>query len=204
MKLFILGATGRTGSPLIEQAIKRGHHVTAFVRSPNKISTSTEIPSVIQGDTHNVEQLETTIRGQDAVLSALGSPGLSPTTLLGDTARNIVEAMSRAEVRRLIVVSMGLLFADQGMLASILRRFVLYNAACDSLVMEKVVSETTLDWTIVRPPQLISGLHTGQIRVQIDQLPENGRTMTRGDLAQCMLDEVEGKLHIHKIIGASH
>lgn len=204
MKLIILGATGRTGTMLVEQAIQRGHHVTAFIRSPNKIPASAGLLSVVQGDPCNVAQLEAALRGQDAVLSALGSQGLGPATLLGDAAVSTVEAMSRACVRRLIVVSSALLFPDLGVFASVLRRFVFHNAAYDSLVMENVVSGTTLDWTIVRPPRLISGPHTGQIRVQIDQLPKSGRTMTRGDLAHCMLDEVESERHVRKIIGVCH
>ena len=72
MNLLILGATGGTGRALVEQALALGHTVTAFARNPAKVRTTHPNLRVVQGDISNPESLEAAIRGQDAVLSALG------------------------------------------------------------------------------------------------------------------------------------
>ena len=72
MKIIIFGASGRTGLPLVTQALAAGHNVTAFVRNPNKIQISHAKLRVVQGDLDDAESIEAAIAGHDAVLSALG------------------------------------------------------------------------------------------------------------------------------------
>src|SRR5436309_4769433 len=75
MRLFILGATGGTGRALIDQALERGHRVTAFVRSPQKLGSPREGVTVLQGDPRSVDELRAALPDHDAVLSALGLRG---------------------------------------------------------------------------------------------------------------------------------
>jgi hypothetical protein len=76
LRLFILGATGRTGRTLAAQAGERGHQTTAFVRSPQKLGELRERVNVRQGDPRSVAELREALAGHDAVVSALGPPGL--------------------------------------------------------------------------------------------------------------------------------
>jgi uncharacterized protein YbjT (DUF2867 family) len=117
MRLFILGATGRTGRALLDQGRQRGHSVTAFVRSPEKLAELQDGVVARTGDPRNVDQLLAALAGHDAVLSALAPPGLGPATILSDAARSTVRAMQTAGVRRLLIVSVGILFDDAGILA---------------------------------------------------------------------------------------
>src|SRR5256885_5608698 len=110
--LFVLGATGGTGRAIVDQALRRGHRVTAFVRSPDKLGPSREGLTVLRGDPRNVEELRAALPGHDAVLSALGPPGIGPSTLVADSARSTVAAMRAAGVRRLLVVGVAVLFED--------------------------------------------------------------------------------------------
>src|SRR4030081_2016471 len=115
MRLFILGATGGTGRQLIDQALTRGHQVTAFVRSPEKLKVREGL-SVQQGDPRDTAALTAALPGHDAVLSALGPPGPRRSTILSDSARSTVSAMQSAGIRRLLVVSAAILFEDMGAL----------------------------------------------------------------------------------------
>ena len=72
MKVFVIGANGHTGSQVIDLALARGHEVTAFVRSPEKIKRQHPLLKVLRGDPHNVDELASALKGQDVVVSALG------------------------------------------------------------------------------------------------------------------------------------
>ena len=103
MRLFILGASGKTGTQLIDLALARGQEVTAFVRSPAKITRRHPLLQVQGGDPHRVDELASALPGHDAVLSALGvrlPHFFRPHTLVQECAASTVAAMTRTGVRR--------------------------------------------------------------------------------------------------------
>jgi putative NADH-flavin reductase len=202
MKIFILGATGGTGRALISQALERGHEVTAFVRSPQKLGSLADRVSIQRGDPRTIAELSAALPGHDAVLSALGPPGPGPTTIIRDGARNTVEAMRTSGVRRLIVVSVAVLF-DLGLLGDLLRRTLLKNVGDDSAEMERIVMASGLEWTIARPPRLTNGPLTGRYRIEDGHLPVRSAlaSISRADVAHSLLDELEQNAHVHRIVG---
>jgi putative NADH-flavin reductase len=114
MRLLIIGATGGTGRRVPSQAVERGHSLTAFVRSPQKLGSLLDRVAVYEGDPRNVAELQAILHGHDAVISALGPPGVGPTTIRRDAARSTVAAMQAVGLHRLIVVSAAVLFDDLG------------------------------------------------------------------------------------------
>jgi putative NADH-flavin reductase len=200
MRLFVLGATGRTGLSLTRQAIERGHSVTALVRSPNKIDLRHDRLRVVTGNALDWEQVAAALPGHDAVVSILGATARAPTTICADGARSTIAAMQKTALRRLIVVSSALLFPDMGTLARIVGHFFRFVLA-DTRDMESQVQASNLDWTIVRPPRLTNGKATGSYRV-VSGPPPAG-SITRTDLARCLLDSVQGSAHVKKVIGVS-
>jgi putative NADH-flavin reductase len=201
MRLFILGATGGTGRQLIDQALARGHQVTAFVRSPEKLGAQREGLSVRQGDPRDAAALTAALSGHDAVLSALGPPGPRRSTILSDSARSTVSAMQSAGIRRLLVVSAAILFEDMGALATLLRRTLLRNVVLGSGEMEQVVTASNLNWTIVRPPRLTNGALTARYKVADDRFPSGKRMLSRADVAHFLLDELAHGAHMRRIVG---
>jgi putative NADH-flavin reductase len=200
-RLFILGATGRTGRDLLAQARERGYQITAFVRSPQKLGELREGVTVRQDDPRSVVELRHALPGHDAVLSALGPPGLGRTTVLRDCARSTVMAMQAEGLRRLLVISMGALFPDAGIVGALLRNTMLRNIAEDSREMEHIVMSSGLDWTIGRPPRLTNGQLTAQYRIEDNRLPRGSKSLARADVAHFLLSEVERGEHVHKIVG---
>jgi putative NADH-flavin reductase len=200
MNLFILGATGGIGTAVLEQALQRGHSVTAFVRSPEKITRRDCNLRVEKGDPHQVDQLASSMVKHDAVISALGARSLAKRTLLEDCAKSTIEAMRRSGTHRLLVVSAALLFPDLGLAATLLR-FILHNPMIDSKAMEEVVSGSELDWTIVRPPRLTDQKHTGRFRVEEGRLPRNGSSISRAEVAHFLLQATEDGSYVRAIAG---
>ena len=202
MRLFLLGGTRGTGAQMLQQALARGHQVTALVRSPQKISTRNANLTVIPGDALDGDKLKEALPGHDAVLSALGHAKGSPSTILGDAARLTVAAMKATGVPRLLVVSVAFLFPESGFAGALLRNIILRSNSADSQQMERVVSSSGLKWTIVRPPRLTNGSRTGKVRVEDGHLP--GSVISRADVAWFMLNETEHPAHVGKIVGVCH
>ncbi|MFL6597838.1 MAG: NAD(P)-dependent oxidoreductase [Chthoniobacterales bacterium] len=106
MKLFVIGATGRTGQEIVQQALARGHQVTAFVRSPENITAKSERLTVLKGNVLDENQLFNAMQNHDAVISTLGPRQVfKPSSMLHDSALATTRAMDRAGVKRLVVLS---------------------------------------------------------------------------------------------------
>jgi putative NADH-flavin reductase len=137
------------------------------------------------------------------VISALGPPGVGPTTILRAAARSTVAAMQAAGVRRLLVVSAAVLFDDLGLAGTILRRTLLRNVGDDSIEMERIVIASDLDWTIARPPRLTNGPRTGRYDVENGHLPSRSAfaAISRADIAEFLIHEIQRNTHVHEIVG---
>ncbi|WP_437873927.1 NAD(P)-dependent oxidoreductase [Sorangium sp. So ce363] len=202
MRLFVLGATGSTGTQIVDLALARGHQVTAFVRSPRKIARRDKALTVIEGDPLRVEKLAPALRGHDAVLSALGPSGREAfrrSTLLAECAATTVAAMKTAGVGRLGSVSAALLFPEKA-LRFVVFRWLLQHHIRDLVAMEAVVRATNFDWTIARPPRLIK-TSAETYRSERDALPAGAWEMSFRAVATFLLDCVEQGTHSREIVG---
>ncbi|PIK35867.1 putative flavin reductase (NADPH)-like [Apostichopus japonicus] len=101
MKLAILGATGRTGVHLVEQALEEGHEVVAIVRTPSKVTTEHENLKVVSGDITSTASLKEHFEGCDAVVSCLGAGTLRNVTLYSESIKIIVAAMRETSIKKL-------------------------------------------------------------------------------------------------------
>jgi putative NADH-flavin reductase len=201
MRLFILGATGKTGRALIAQGLARGHSITAFGRS-GILGDSTETFRALVGSPMRVDDLTAALHGHDAVLSALGTRGLGTTSVLADCARASIEAMKRTMIRRLIVISSSLVDKQSGWLSLVLARTLLRHTASDQRAMEKLVTQSELDWTVLRPALLSDGMLTGQYAVSPASagIPASRAGMSREDVAHMMLNAVERSEYVKDIV----
>lgn len=101
-RLLIVGATGGTGRQLVAQALERGFWVTALVRNPARLRLDHERLTVIPGNVLDTASLDAAMRGQEAVLSALGHKRyFYPTRILSEGTKNVLRAMETQGVRRL-------------------------------------------------------------------------------------------------------
>lgn len=194
MRLTVFGATGGTGTQVVRQALDQGHEVVAVVRDPARLAVPAhDRLRVVTADVMDPEAIRPAVEGADAVISALGAHGTGPTTVCHDGARSVIEAMGKTGVRRLLMVSAAGLVTDTGdgpvtrhVLKPLLQR-VLRNNFADLRRAEEEVRRSDLDWTIVRPPRLLDRPATGRYRTAVDVNLRGGRTISRADLAACIL-----------------
>jgi nucleoside-diphosphate-sugar epimerase len=146
MKFVVLGATGGIGLETVRQAIERGHSVTAFVRSPQRLKSFDSRITVKQGDLLNSAELAKAISGHAAILSGFGPRvpvAKADANLLRNFATALTTAMQHAGVRRAVIVSTAFLFKDSIVPPTYLfGRLFFPGVVIDATAMELVVAET--------------------------------------------------------------
>jgi uncharacterized protein YbjT (DUF2867 family) len=198
MKLFVIGATGRTGREIVEQALARRHDVTAFVRSPDNITVKNERLTVLKGDVTDENQLARAMQNHDAVVSTLGPrQPFKPSSLLHDSALATTRAMKSSGVKRLLILSVAAHFP--GIFNRIIS-FILRTHMRDSAAMEEIVQTSGLEWIIARASRLTEEDYN-TYRSREGASPRMALSISRKAVAAFMLDAIEQKKHFRKIIG---
>ena len=204
MKLTIFAATGGIGRQVLEQALAAGHDVTAVVRNPKKLSgyVRTVTADLAAADP---AALESAVDGADAVLSGLGPRSNSEAGVASQGTRAIIQAMQATNVRRIVVVSAAPIGTvpspgrpkppkhDPG--DGFFMRYLFSQVAktgfrkhyADLALMEDILRDSGLDWTVVRPPRLTDKPPTGTYRTAYGQNLRGGWSIARADVAHYML-----------------
>ncbi len=209
MKLTVLGATGGIGTEVVKQALAAGHHVTAVVRDPSRLTVEGTLLEVVVAGLSEHGALTEAVAGRDAVISALGSRDRNPTTVVTDGARAALAALRSSGVRRLVLVTASGPFVDgdgfftRNLVKPILGRYLKHNFA-DMVAAERVVHAGDLDWTIVRPPRLLDGPRTGAIAARTDGNVRGSFTINRADVADYLLRAVVDDTLIHQTVSIAH
>jgi putative NADH-flavin reductase len=209
MRLLIFGSTGGTGRELIAQALEQGHEVTAFARDPARLGLTHLKLTIAQGDVLDYASVERAVRGQDAVVSALGTRKLGKTDLLSSGTGNIIRAMEAAGVRRFVCESSLGVGDSRGQLGALYTYFViplfLRNIYADKEVQERIIRESSLDWVIVRPAVLTNGPRTRIYKAGFNNADRSieGK-ISRADVADFMLKQVKDDAYLRKTPALSY
>jgi len=211
MNITIFGASGATGTLLTERCLIAGHNVTALLRTPEKFPLRNQV-HVIQGSPFDLASVGQTIEGADAVLSALGAKSLKKEDVLERAVPQIIvamqESLSRAKpVRRIVVLgSAGALPASLDKQPA-WRRWIVQNIVYNTFLKWPIASQVSqwnnlsrsnLDWTMVMPPMLTNAPARGSYRIDGDALPPNGSRISRADVADFMMQQIDNPQWIKK------
>lgn len=194
MKLLILGATGGTGQHLLDQALAAGHDVTVLARDRSKLKAATARLRVVEGSVTDGTVLNDAARGQGAVLSAIGrGHSFKPEALIQRSVPSILAAMQANGVRRLVFTSafgVGDAIRDLPLLPALFARTLLRGIYADKAIGEALIRGSAVDWTIVQPAQLTNGPLTGNYRTG-ERLELRGMpSVSRADVAHCILGQL--------------
>jgi putative NADH-flavin reductase len=212
MRLTVFGASGGVGLELVRQALAGGHDVTAVVRDRSRLPVTGERLEIIEVPSlDNPEQLKAAVSGRDAVFSAVGPRSRKLAGTTAPVTRTIRQAMELAGVRRLVVVSASPLgpvpegqpFLLRTVITPIIEQLFKDNYV-DLRLMEADLAASGLDWTAVRPPQLLNTPTTGIYRTEVDANLRGGRKISRGDVAHAMLAMVNDKASFGHGVGVAY
>jgi putative NADH-flavin reductase len=188
MNILVLGAAGKTGREVVAQALATGNQVTAFVRDPQKLGR--DDVAVAVGDARNVDDLRNALRGQDAVISTLGSGINTREKLIESSTDALLEAMRSAGVKRLVMLSSfaaSPTYRATGIMK--VASVAMKGMVADKTAGEKLVKSSDLDWTIVYATRLTDKPRNGGFHTVAGTLKEVG-TISRADLADALLSEL--------------
>lgn len=188
MKIAIFGATGKTGNIVMKLALDEGHSVRALARDPSKVTIKNEHLEIVQGDVLDSAAVENTLRGSNAVISALGSNTLGPTTLVSKGTANIGEAMKRLGLKRIVTVGSSGMLGEIGGIPGLIVGFILRNPLKDHRRQYDYLVSSGLDWTILRPLSLTDVPATRKCRITETGVPKGARSVSRADVASFLLD----------------
>ena len=211
MKIALIGATGNVGKTILNEALLRGHEVTAIARNPEKLDITNDKLTAKAADVFDVDHLAGTLAGHDAVVSAYNSgwtnPNIYADFIAGSEA--IQKAVKQAGVKRLLVVggagsleiAPGVQLVDSPDFPAAYKPGA--SAARDYLNILK--KEEELDWTFLSPAINMHpdahGTRTGKFRLGTDQpvFNEKGENFILiEDLAVAIIDELENNQFIKR------
>lgn len=193
MRIAVFGATGGAGGQIVGQSLAAGDQVVAYVRDPARLASRHELLTVVKGELSDCPAIERAVRGADAVISVLGPRGDHRAKPLTLGMLNILTAMRRCGVSRLIVSS-GAAFRDPkdrldlkfDLLVALLK-LTIRDGLADFMGLCEEVRASDRDWTIVRVPPLRDGAKSGSVRVGYPGQGVVQMHLVRADMADFML-----------------
>ncbi|MCU0297559.1 MAG: NAD(P)H-binding protein [Candidatus Nanopelagicales bacterium] len=200
MKIAVIGATGRTGTPLVAELLRRGHEITVLARNPDKLADQRDAVTVIPGSSTDREPVRQLVDGADAVVSTLGPSGRE-SDLQTRTANLLVDLLP-AQARFVGVSGAGIDVpgdrkGTRDKVISFMVRSVGGAMAKDKVSEYAVFAASNLDWTLVRPPRLVDGPATGSVTHDA-HVPGSSTSIRRTDLAIFLADVVEQRLYVRQ------
>lgn len=215
MKILVLGATGRTGQQIIQEALKKGHKISVIARDPEKLNDY-DI-EVTQGSPYDYQTVEKALKGCEAVINTLNVSRTSdnpwarlrsPKDLISKSASNAVKAMEKAGIKRFVALSTigaGRSWkSSPGILKFLVSVSNLKVAFRDHGKQEEILENSSLDYTICRAPMLSNEKNNaGAIATPEGQRPAN-KVLSRNAAAKYFLDILENDKHIKETISLSN
>jgi len=197
--ILVIGASRGIGLDTVKAALAAGHEVRAFARSAPTIPITDPKLTKITGDACVRDEVFAAVQGVDAVIYAVGVTNPSSlifgTTLFSESTRVLVDAMSSAGVRRLMMVTGAGAGNSRGRINvlydNLIFPLLLQRIYADKDIAEDVVMKSNLDWTIVRPGLLTNRPMTGRYEALTEMKDWRGGLISRADVADFLIKHLD-------------
>lgn len=200
LRILVIGGTSGTGLEVVKLALTRGHNVTAMSRHPERMTLTHENLEARKGDVLDTAAVEAAVTGKDAIVNAIGiGPTRDPVTVFSQGIQRVLDAMAAAQVGRLVAVTgigagdsrgHGGFFYDR-----ILQPLALKTVYADKDREEKLIVDSAVDWTIVRPGALTDKPGESRYRILQDLTGVTAGSIARADVAHFIVAAIEAGSH---------
>ena len=212
MKILVFGATGGTGSLVVQQALAKGIEVTAFTRNPEKLKMRNVKLKTVQGDVLQQDSIDKIMPGHDAVICCLGAPAAKAGRLRSEGTKNIITAMTKYGVSRLVCqTSLGyddskiVLCYTPFIFRKVVVPYLLKKTFEDHSLQENFIKQSNLNWTIVRAGSLTNGKKTGHYKQDFAYSDSSLKVkIARADVADFLIATLTNQSSYNKLLGISY
>lgn len=201
MKIVVFGATGGTGKIVVEQLLEQGHYVTAYVRNPDKVHTHSDRLMVVHGDIYDEQHVAHIIKGNDAVISCLGSNTLKQSNQLTRMATHIVNGMRMSDVWRFAYMATAGIDNEIGGIMGLLSKIVIGNVINDHKDAVAIIKASEVTYTIARPVQLKDERLTKDYNTALKGLPKSKKAISRANVANFLVEAITNETFMNQSVG---
>lgn len=185
MRIYLLGATGRVGQKILQEALNDGYQVSVLVRSKDNLNAQSDLLTIYEGNALNEADIMRSMSHSDVVISALNT---DKDNVLSKSMPLIIKAMAYYKLDRIITVgTAGILNSrtepDIYRFQSSESKRKTTTAAEDHLEAYLILEKSNLNWSVVCPTYLPDGDKIGGYRTEVDFLPEGAKRISVDDTA---------------------
>lgn len=204
MKIFLLGATGKTGSIFLKMALESGYSVTAYVRSPEKNMIVNKNLNVVKGDLLSVAEMSSAMVDHEVVVSCLGGNENDKRTIIKDMIQATVSSMQISNVSKIVSVSSAGIHNEFSWITNLILKLLYKHVIRDHRLAAQIIMASGLEYTLARPLSLTDGMLTKKYRMTPVGVPKAGKNISRQDLAHFLLSVVESGAHLNETVGLAY
>ncbi|AJH58398.1 SDR family oxidoreductase [Bacillus anthracis] len=200
-KIAILGANGKAGKILVNEALEKGYQVKILTRNSTNTEKINKNIETIIGDARNFSTIQDLLQGCSAVINAVGQPK-NESYIFSTVTKHILEAMKESKIKRYILISGGSLnvTGDQkgiiNKIGAALFKLFLPKMMQDKYKELQIIQNSEVDWTIVRLPFVIEGNGIGSIKESLVDMP--GIKIQNGDIAPFVIKQINSDRYVGK------
>jgi len=201
LKLAIIGGTGKSGKYLVKQLLDRGFHLKLLLRSPENFTLKSPLIKIVQGDVRNYESIHSLIEGCEAVISTLGQPK-GETSIFSEATKNVIRAMEQFNVKRYVQttgLNVDTPLDKKGAACAAATEWMRVNypkTTLDKQVEYEVLTNSSIDWTLVRLPLIEQTDERRKVAVSLEDCP--GDKISATDLADFLIQQLSDNSYIRK------
>lgn len=202
-QVTVFGANGKVGRQVVDEALRRGYHVVAFVHRSSQLESSPQL-KIVQGNIYSLEDVDAALEGSDSVISALGSWGAPNKDILTVGMKHIISSMQRRGIRRIVSLTGSEARASGDHLGIIHRLMHLALGVAAGKVLvdgERHIAQlekSQLDWTVIRSP-IMSSAEPNNDQYQLNQKrPYPWVRVSRRLIILAMVDGIHDHTWRHK------
>ncbi|MCW9129533.1 SDR family oxidoreductase [Bacillus paramycoides] len=200
-KIAILGANGKVGKFLINQALEKGYQVRILTRNSKNMRITNENIETISGDARDFSAIQELLQGCKAVINAVGQPK-NESYIFSTVTKHILKVMKEYEMKRYILISGGSLNVKGdkkrivNKIGANLFQLFLPKMMQDKYKELQIIQRSDVDWTIVRLPFVIEGNGIGNIKESLVDMP--GIKIKNGDIAPFVIKQINSETYVGK------
>ncbi|MBY7120557.1 SDR family oxidoreductase [Bacillus sp. 16GRE42] len=200
-KIAILGANGKAGKFLVNEALEKGYQVKILTRNSNNMTITNENLETIIGDARDFSSIRELLQGCQAVINAVGQPK-NESYIFSTVTKHILEAMKEFEIKRYILISGGSLDVTEDQ-KGIVNKIgaTLFKAFLSKMMQDKykelqTIQGSDVDWTMVRLPFVMEGKSIGNIKESLVDMP--GIKIQNSDIAPFVIKQINSERYVGK------